>query len=166
MDALVAKYRDAAGTINATQAPYNWNCSGADCGTRAGQSLGVPPNLPPSPPNNPTGPGNMNRQVTYVPGNVQLTGGAVGNGVLVIDGNLDIHGGLEFYGLILVRGVISFTGGGSSGVNIYGAVLAGQQSYVDTTLGGSANIYFDYCSLPQGNQNEPPRVLSFREQLL
>jgi hypothetical protein len=62
--------------------------------------------------------------------------------------------------------VISFTGGGSSGVNIYGAVLAGQQSYVDNTLGGSASIYFDYCSLPQGNQNQPPRVLSFREQLL
>jgi len=166
MDALVARYRDAAGTVNATQAPYNWNCSGGDCGTRAGQSLGVPPNFPPSPPNNPAGPANMSRQVTYVPGNVQLTGGAVGNGVLIIDGNLDIHGGLNFYGLIITRGVISFTGGGSSGVNIYGAVLAGQQSYVDNTLGGSASIYFDYCSLPQCNQNQPPRVLSFREQLL
>ena len=166
MDALVARFRDASGTINATQAPYNWNCSAGDCGTRAGQTLGVPPSFPPSPPNNPVGPSNMNSQVTYVPGNLQVTGGAVGNGVLVVDGNLDVHGGLNFYGLILVRGVISFTGGGSSGVNIYGAVLAGQQSYVDTTLGGSANIYFDFCSLPQGNQNQPPRVLSFREQLL
>jgi hypothetical protein len=108
----------------------------------------------------------MSRQVTYVPGNLQLTGGAVGNGVLIVDGNLDIHGGLEFYGLIIVRGVISFTGGGSSGVNIYGAVLAGQQSYVDTTLGGSANIYFDFCSLPQGSQNQPPRMLSFRELIM
>jgi hypothetical protein len=68
--------------------------------------------------------------------------------------------------VILVRGVISFTGGGSSAVNVYGAILAGQQSYVDTTLGGSANIYFDFCSLPQGSQDQPPRVLSFREQLL
>jgi len=51
-------------------------------------------------------------------------------------------------------------------VNIYGAILAGQQSYVDTTLGGSANIYFDFCSLPKGIQDQPPRVLSFREQLL
>ena len=108
----------------------------------------------------------MNRQITYVPGNVHLSGNAQGNGVLVVDGNLDINGGLQFYGLIIVRGVISFTGGGSAGVNIYGAVLAGQQSYVDTTLGGSANIYFNFCALPQGSRDQPPRVLSFRELLL
>lgn len=166
MDGLITRYKNASGTVYATQAPYSWSCPGGDCGTRSGQALGVPPNFPPSPVNNPTGPSNMSRQVTYVPGNVQLTGGAQGNGVLVVDGNLNIHGDLNFYGLILVRGVISFTGGGSSGVNIYGAILAGQQSYVDTTLGGSANIYFDFCSLPQGSQDQPPRVLSFREQLL
>ena len=166
MDSLVAKYRDASGTINVTQAPYNWSCTSGNCGTRAGPALGVPPNFPPTPPGNPAGPANMLRQVTYVPGNLQVTGGTVGNGVLVVDGNLDIHGGLNFYGLVIVKGVISFTGGGSSGVNIYGAVLAGQQSYVDTTLGGSASIYFDFCSLPQGNENQPPQVLSFRELLL
>jgi hypothetical protein len=166
MESLMARYRDDPATITATAAPYNWTCPGSNCGTRSGQVLGVPPNFPPTPPNNPTGPSNMGKQVTYVPGNLQLSGGAVGNGVLVVDGNLDIHGGLNFYGLIIVRGVISFTGGGSSGVNIYGAVLAGQQSYVDTTLGGSANIYFDFCSLPQGVQDQPPRVLSFRELLL
>jgi hypothetical protein len=166
IDALVARYRDAAGTVNVTQAPYNWTCPTGSCGTRSGQTLGVPPTFPPSPPNNPVGPVGMSRQVTYVPGNLQLSGGALGNGVLVVDGNLDIHGGLEFYGLIIVRGVISFTGGGSSGVNIYGAVLAGQQSYVDTTLGGSANIYFDFCSLPQGSQDQPPRMLSFRELIM
>ncbi|HSB75790.1 MAG TPA: hypothetical protein VLC12_09080 [Terriglobales bacterium] len=166
IDSLVARYRDASGTLNVTRAPYSWNCSSGTCGTRAGQVFGLPPNFPPTPPSNPAGPTGMASQVTYVPGNVQLTGDAVGNGVLVVDGNLDIHGGLNFYGLVVVRGVISFTGGGSSGVNIYGAVLAGQQSYVDTTLGGSANIHFDFCSLPQGSQNQPPRVLSFRELLL
>ncbi|HLK35021.1 MAG TPA: hypothetical protein VKT29_18125 [Terriglobales bacterium] len=163
MEALIAKYRDAAGTVNVTQSPYNWTCSGGSCGTRSGQALGVPPTFPPNPPNNPAGPADMSRQVTYIPGNVQLTGGAVGNGVLVVDGNLDIHGGMSFYGLVIVRGVISFTGGGSSGVNIYGGVLAGQQSYVDTVLGGSASIYFNFCALPQQDQSQPPRVLSFRE---
>lgn len=166
MDALMSKYRYAPGTVSVTQAPYNWSCSGGNCGTQSGQAFGVPPNFPPSPANNPAGPSGMSRQVTYVPGNLQITGGAQGNGILVVDGNLDVHGGLNFYGLIIVRGVISFTGGGSSSVNVYGAVLAGQQSYVDTTLGGSANIHFDFCSLPQGIQDQPPRVLSFREQLL
>lgn len=166
MDSLIAKYRDASGTINVSQSPYNWSCPAGACGTQSGVTLGVPPNFPPSPPSNPVGPTGMGPQVTYVPGDVHFSGNAVGNGVLVVDGNLDIHGGLQFYGLIIVRGVISFTGGGSAGVNIYGAVLAGQQSYVDTTLGGSANIYFNFCALPQGSHDQPPRVLSFRELLL
>jgi hypothetical protein len=105
----------------------------------------------------------MATQVTYIPGDVQLTSGATGNGVLVVDGNLDIHGGFQFYGLVIVRGVISFTGGGSDKVNVYGALIAGQQSYVDNTLGGSANISFDYCALPQQDKTQPPRVLSFRD---
>lgn len=166
MDSLIAKYRDTYSTINVTQSPYNWSCPSGSCGTYSGAVLGVPPNFPPIPPGTPVGPTGMNRQITYVPGNVHLSGNAQGNGVLVVDGNLDINGGLQFYGLIIVRGVISFTGGGSAGVNIYGAVLAGQQSYVDTTLGGSANIYFNFCALPQGSRDQPPRVLSFRELLL
>lgn len=105
----------------------------------------------------------MSSQITIVPGDVQLTGGTVGNGVLVVNGNLDIHGGLQFYGLIIVTGVISFTGGGSSATNIYGAVIAGQQSYVDNTLGGSANINFDFCSLPGGSRTQPPRALAMRD---
>ncbi|HEX6504745.1 MAG TPA: hypothetical protein VF011_16015 [Terriglobales bacterium] len=146
-----------------TSPPYSWSCSGGSCGTQSGQTLGVPPTFPPNPPVNPVGPANMSSQITIVPGNLQLTGGSVGNGVLVVNGNLDIHGGLQFYGLIIVTGVISFTGGGSSATNIYGAVIAGQQSYVDNTLGGSANISFDFCSLPGGSRTQPPRALAMRD---
>jgi hypothetical protein len=163
VNSLVQKYSTTPGAKNVTNAPYNWTCSAGSCGTQAGATFGIPPTFPPSPPNNPTGPVNMASQITYVPGDLQMTGGTVGNGVLVVNGNLDIHGGLNFYGVIIVTGVISFTGGGSSATNIYGAVIAGQQSYVDNTLGGSANINFDFCALPGGSQNQPPRAISLRD---
>ncbi len=160
---LVQKYSTAPGAINVTSAPYNWSCSGSSCGTHSGATLGVPPAFPPTPAVNPIGPANMQSQVTIVPGDLQLTGGSIGNGVLVVNGNLDIHGGLQFYGVIIVTGVISFTGGGSQATNVYGGIIAGQQSLVDNTLGGSASISFDFCALPGGNQNSPPRSLALRD---
>ena len=163
LDALVNQFRSAPGTVNTTQSPYNYSCTGRTCGNYSGQTYGVPPYFPPSPPDSPTGPNDMGSQVTYVPGDVQLAGNSQGYGVLVVDGNLDIHGGFSFYGLIIVKGVISFTGGGSQGVNIYGGVIAGQQSLVDNVLGGSVSINYDYCALPQPDKNKPPRVLSMRE---
>jgi hypothetical protein len=102
-------------------------------------------------------------QVTYVAGDLQITAGSIGNGILVVDGNLDIHGGLQFYGLVIVKGVVSFTGGGANPTNIYGAVLAGQSSVVDTTLGGSAVIDFDSCALNRNTGNKPPNAIAFRE---
>jgi hypothetical protein len=143
--------------------PCGWNCSGGSCGTQSGATAGVPPTMPPTPPSAPVGPADMSTQVTYVPGNVQLTGGAQGNGILIVDGDLDIHGGLNFYGLILVKGDIKFTGGGANAVNIFGAVLAGQESYVDNTLGGSAVVKFDSCALKHNLVAAPPKLVAFRE---
>jgi hypothetical protein len=92
-----------------------------------------------------------------------LTAGATGYGVLIVDGDLDIHGGMQFYGLILVRGVVKFTGGGSDKTNIYGAVLAGEESIDDTKIGGSAVIQFDRCALVNNSAPAPPRLLSTHE---
>ena len=165
LNSLVSQFVSAPGTVSVKGSPYNWSCTGTppSCGNHANGNFGVPPDFPPSPPSNPTGPANMASQTTYIPGDVQLTAGATGNGILIVDGNLDIHGGLDFYGLIIVTGVVSFTGGGSNKVNIYGGIIAGQQSVVDNVLGGGANIAFDRCALPQRNNNQPPRILATRE---
>jgi hypothetical protein len=164
VNSLVNQMRSAPGAIDVTQSSsYNWNCTGGSCGTRSGAVFGIPPTFPPSPVDNPVGPANMAAQITYIPGDVQLTASAQGNGVLVVDGNLDVHGGLQFYGLIIVRGTISFTGGGSQATNIFGGIIAGQQSYVDNVLGGSAVVNFDRCALPGTNRNQPPRMLAVRD---
>ena len=62
-----------------------------------------------------------------------------------------------------MKGVISFTGGGSDKTNIFGAVLAGQQSLVDVDLGGSATINYDSCALVQKKAPRPPNAIAFRE---
>ena len=162
---LIDKYKNDSTTKNVTTAPYNYTCIGTPpkCGTQPSQVYGVAPTFPPSPPENPVGPADMASQITYVPGDLKLTAGSTGNGILVIDGDLEINGGMQFYGLILVKGVISFTGGGSDPTNIYGAVLAGQQSLVDTVLGGSAVINYDSCALAQKKAPRPPNSIAFRE---
>ena len=165
-------------SISVAGPPYNWDCS-SGCGTHSGANYGTPPAFPPSPVDNPlpdstygscntsttpwTGTGCPSNQVTYVPGDLQMTGGSIGNGILIVDGDLDIHGGLQFYGLILVRGVVKFTGGGSDSTNIFGAVLAGEESKVDNTLGGSAVINYNMCALKQNQTPQPPSLLSIRE---
>jgi hypothetical protein len=176
---LINTYK--AGAVPVTGSPYGYSCTAntydssgnltanGSCGTHSSQTFGVPPPFPPT--YDSTGaltwPSGTNpaptSQVTYVPGNLQITAGSVGNGILIVDGDLDIHGGLQFYGLILVRGVVKFTGGGSDATNIFGAVLAGQESYVDNTLGGSASINFSSCALKQNQTPQPPRLISIRE---
>src|SRR5260370_11788744 len=99
-------------------------------------------------------PGGSVPQVTSIPGRARLIGNDTGSGVLIIDGDLDVHGGLAFYGLILVRGRINFTGGGSQSVNLYGAILAGQDVNaqdiaIGDVIGGSFNFQYDSCALKQ-----------------
>ena len=160
LNALVNRF--SAGAVAVTGSPYNWSCTGGNCGTHSNVTLGT---LPASgAPLSPVSPSDPGYQVTYVPGDVQITAnGSQGFGVLVVNGNLDIHGGFTFDGLIIVTGVISFTGGGSTGVNISGAVIAGQQSLSDNTLGGSVTINYDFCALPQPDKTKPPRALALRE---
>ena len=91
-----------------------------------------------------------------------------GSGVLIIDGDLDVHGGLSWYGLILVRGQISFTGGGSQTVNMYGALLAGedvnaQSIPIGDKVGGSFVFQYDTCALKQSAPPGPPKLLASHE---
>lgn len=166
--AMVQKYKGMSGTVNVTNAPYSYACTGTppngSCGTHSGASFGVSPTLPTPDPNNP---GAMTQQVTYVPGDLQITGNSQGAGILIVDGDLDVHGGLQFYGLILVQGVIQFSGGGSDKTNIQGAVLAGKQSLDNSTnsdvLGGSAVIQYDGCSLKKTTQVGPPTLIMTHE---
>ncbi len=161
--AMVETFAGNPMTMDVRNPPYNYSCTGAplNCGTQNSQTFGtLPTPFPPVDSANPIGGVN---QITYSPGDLKLTAGSTGAGILVVDGDLEINGGLQFFGLILVKGVISFTGGGADPTNISGAVLAGQQSLDTTVLGGSANIQFDICALQNDMAPQPPRVIGYRE---
>jgi hypothetical protein len=171
VDALINAYTQGGGY----KTPPGMSCTGtpnlsatpavyANCGI-VGTDFGTYP-PPPGPPTSSAG---SVPQVTYIPGSVKLSGNS-GAGVLIIDGDLDVHGGLQFYGLILVRGQINFTGGGSQKVNLFGAILAGQDVTaqdlaIGDTIGGSFSFTYDSCALKQSGQQKqgPPALLAEHE---
>ncbi len=169
----------------AISAPFNSSCSGTanfastpptylSCGTHSGQTFGTYPTVNST--TNLLDPNTAVPQITYVAGSVQLTANSTGAGVLIVDGDLDIHGGLNFYGLILVRGQVTFTGGGSSGTNLNGAILAGKDVLNSTctdptnplcdasdTVGGNVKLQYDICALRNTASSGPPQLLSTHE---
>jgi hypothetical protein len=170
-NSLIEQFKNQA--QSASTSPWNYSCSGTsnfsaipavykNCGTQSNQTFGTYPTGLPSSPS-----GSVPATV-YIPGSVKLTSAATGSGVLVVDGDLEVNGGLNFYGLVLVRGKVSFTGGAGQGVNLYGAILAGEdvnatdQAQTDT-FGGSINFHYDSCALSQSNSSAPPKVLATHE---
>jgi hypothetical protein len=58
----------------------------------------------------------------YGAGDIHVSGGATGAGLLVVDGALTISGSFEWFGLVVVRGTVTLTGGGS-GQRLTGALV-------------------------------------------
>jgi hypothetical protein len=170
-NALIEQFKSQA--QNASGLPWGYSCSGTanftaipavykNCGIQPSQVFGIYPlGLPSSPV------GSVPATV-YVPGSIKLTSAANGSGILIVDGDLEVNGGLNFYGLVLVRGKVSFTGGAGQNVNMYGAILAGEdvnatdQALTDN-LGGSINLHYDSCALRQSNSTVPPKLLVTHE---
>ena len=163
---MISDYKATAQNAS-TASPWNFNCSGSpsNCGTQSGAAFGDYPTGLPSAPVFPPGGGPA---TVYVPGSVHLSGNATGSGILIIDGDLDVHGGLAFYGLILVKGQITFTGGGHQNVNVFGAMLAGedvnaQDIAQQDTIGGSFSFQYDSCALSLIPSAGPPKLLATHE---
>jgi hypothetical protein len=63
-------------------------------------------------------------RVTHANGNLRISGGSQGAGLLLVDGNLEITGGWEFRGIVIVTGQVIFRGGGG-GKRVVGTLLVG-----------------------------------------
>ena len=172
IDQLINQYKSAA-----TPASFNSQCSGTadftanppsylSCPDQSGATFGTYPahdsNYVPNQPVTGAVP-----QVTYIAGSVHLTSNPIGDGVLIIDGDVRIDGGMNFYGLILVRGKVTFSGGGSSGTNIYGAILSGEDitngNASSDVVGGNVKLQYDLCALKDSASHGPPRLLATHE---
>lgn len=167
---MISAYAGAPGTVNVTGPPYNMTCGSSGCGKVTGKSgitFGTYPTggYPAPQPAGGTGLATgQSPQTTYFPGSVEFNADVNGAGIMVINGDLTVDGGFNFYGLVLVSGHIKYSGGGSQKVNVYGAILAGEDISDDTdTVGGSFSFYYDACALNQLNTNSPPRLLASHE---
>ena len=117
-----------------------------------------------------------NPQITYVNGDVTVSGGA---GVLVVTGTMTISGTMQFDGLILVigQGSVHINGGGSGTIN--GSILVAKTNNSTTPFaqlaalgtptfqwngGGSAVINYNSCWATIGNKLHY-MVVSSREEM-
>lgn len=98
--------------------------------------------------------------ITYVDGDLSLSGNAEGNGILVVTGTLTMGGNFSWNGLVFVvgDGSISFAGGGNGQIN--GSLFVSKiwDNHTDKNLlssvgsptvhwngGGGNGIYYDHC---------------------
>jgi hypothetical protein len=164
VDQIISQYKGTANS--ATLAPWKYpsgGCSGT-CKV-ANQTFGTFPTDPVTGQPEATAPNAADGtpQIVYVPGDLKLNGNATGDGLLIVDGDLTINGGLQYYGLILVKGSITFTGGGTQPVNLFGAILAGDNASASDAVGGSFDFHYSSCALKQTAPETPPKLLATHE---
>jgi hypothetical protein len=81
---------------------------------------------------------------------LQMSGGARGQGLLLIEGDLVITGGFEFSGLIVAKGGIKIAGTGNK---ITGALLAQDVDIGDkNSISGNTTLQFSSCALNKAIQ--------------
>ena len=64
-------------------------------------------------------------EITYVKGDLHISGSNTGCGILVVEGSLTVTGGTSFEGLVLVSGDIRLSGSGSQ-MKVLGSAMVGQ----------------------------------------
>ena len=87
-----------------------------------------------------------NTEVTYVKGDLHISGTNKGCGILVVDGSLTITGGTSFEGLVLVSGDVKVSGTGSEmkvlGSLMVGHSIANAETETKTKSTGSASVSY------------------------
>jgi len=97
--------------------------------------------------------------ILFGSGDIKISGGGSGAGVIVVDGNLTISGNFEWHGLLIARGEIIFSGGGGTkritgGVVVERDVLSGTSGATssgfgsgDLAINGTVDILFSKDTL-------------------
>ncbi len=85
--------------------------------------------------------------ITYVSGDLTLSGTGIGQGVLLVDGDLSIPGDFEYYGLIIVQGSADIRGSAT----LHGGFMVrnGSSGTDQTTLAGDTQIQYSSCVIQQ-----------------
>lgn len=97
--------------------------------------------------------------ILFGSGDIKISGGGGGAGVLVVDGNLTISGDFQWHGLIIARGQVAFAGGGgrkrvTGGIVVERDVLSGTDTKSssgflssDLSVNGTVDVLFSRATL-------------------
>ena len=85
--------------------------------------------------------------ITYVSGDLTLSGTGIGQGVLLVDGDLSIPGDFEYYGLIIVQGSADIRGT----VTVNGGLMVRNEfgGTGQTSIAGDTQINYSSCVMEQ-----------------
>jgi hypothetical protein len=112
----LAAVADKVLTAGGTYSSIGPVSSGGVCQTSYIENWGAP--------EDPSDPCAFYYPIIYAPGDVHLSGGLGGQGILLVDGNLSISGGFQFAGVVIVKGALIASGSGNKiagSVDVYGA---------------------------------------------
>ena len=154
VEAIAAQFRAAANPVNVYPNPTN--PTGAQTDINIGSQ---------------TSP-----QITYVDGDLTMTGTTRGGGILIVTGTLTLSGNSGFYGIILAigKGIIQGNGGGNGQFD--GAMLVAHtrdnngnvlstlgNPIVDWGGGGGNGIYYNTCAINSAQGSLGFKTVGVRE---
>ncbi len=93
-----------------------------------------------------------NPKITYVNGDVQLTGQASGYGVMIVNGDLSMSGNFTFYGILIVYGKSEVETKTTGNAGIYGASIFVGES-IDFQATGNATFYYSSQAINNAKVN-------------
>ncbi len=93
-----------------------------------------------------------NPEITYVNGDVTLSGNATGSGVMIVNGDLNMSGNFTFYGILIVYGKSQITTKVTGGAGIYGsAIIVGDG--INMMASGHAGFYYSSQAINNAKTN-------------
>lgn len=91
-------------------------------------------------------------KITYVTGNVNLTGQCDGDGIMIVNGNLSMEGKFTYRGLIIVYGQSTIDTKVSGNGGIWGSlILVGQSVSIQAT--GNSSFYYSAQAIQNAQNN-------------
>ncbi len=91
-------------------------------------------------------------KITYAKGNIKLTGGLTGAGIMIIDGDVDMEGKFNYNGIIIVYGQSTVVTKTTGDAGVYGATIA-VGTTVDMTVAGTAQFYYSSQAIENARAN-------------
>lgn len=98
-------------------------------------------------------------EITYCPGDLKLSGGSTGAGLLIVAGNFEVSGQHSWTGVTLVLGDATFSGGGNN-VHLFGTTLVGGEF----VIGGNADLVYSSQAIAEFYKIAPYIVVNWKEQ--